>query len=68
MSGPLIVYLPTSGGGKYHAAQAITSRPACGAPGLLDATGALSIHITPGQERVHPIVCRRCLNTWRKNP
>lgn len=57
---PMIAY-PSTHGGKYHAASAVTDLAYC--DGRTSLTVALdnSIHVTPGQTRTHAIVCRRCL-------
>ena len=53
-------FFPTKGGGKYHEAKPVTGVAHCRAIEL--DTGASPIHVLPNQTKVHPIVCRRCLN------
>ena len=60
-TGPLIVYPAADGKGKWHAANRVTGTAACGKAVLLDTGAGGSIHVQPGQTKVHPIVCRQCL-------
>lgn len=62
--GPLIAHTPLYGG-KYHASRNGYSA-ACNSTILVQPNPALDIHVQPGQTRVHPIVCLRCLLTWRR--
>lgn len=64
MSGPLIAY-PSLYGGKYHGTRNGYSA-SCNTTVLISKNDTLAIHITPGQTRIHPIVCKRCYNEWRK--
>jgi 2'-5' RNA ligase len=62
-SGPLIFY-PAKHGGKYHLTDAISETARCRATVEVDRSGE-TIHVQPDQERIHPIICKRCLDSGR---
>jgi uncharacterized protein (UPF0128 family) len=67
MAAPIVrqiaFYAPVDARGKWHAAWMITHTAACGVP--VDLSQDEVIHSVAGDNRVHPIVCRRCLNKAR---
>lgn len=63
--GPTLCY-PTLYGGKYHAANRVTGQALCRATVLVD-MDADPIHIGPDfTERIHPIVCTRCVEIAKR--
>lgn len=64
---PLVTY-PSTHGGKYHAASAVTDLAYCDQRTSLSLSSGGAIHVTPGQMHVHPLVCRRCLRAYGFTP
>jgi hypothetical protein len=61
--GPLIFY-PAKHGGKYHLTDAISGTARCRGTVEVDKEAG-PIHIAPDQERIHPMICKRCLDSGR---
>ena len=59
VSRQIAFFAPADNKGKWHAAWLISQTPVCGANVTLDQTQA--IRTQAGNDRVHPIVCRRCM-------
>lgn len=55
-------FYPAKGGGKYHRINRVTDTARC--RGIELDTTAMPITVDKNQEKVHPIVCKRCLN-WK---
>lgn len=61
---PVRFFEPTEGRGKWHAAWRVDGTAVCGAPAILDThpqQPAIVPEVGTPWERVHPLVCRRCL-------
>lgn len=61
--GPLIFY-PAKFGGKYHLTDAISETARCRGSVEVDKSGT-PIHVQSDQDRIHPIICQRCLKSGR---
>jgi hypothetical protein len=53
------IFYPAPAGGKWHTVDRITGVATCH-PAIMD-TKAAPIHVSPHQDQVHPLICRRCL-------
>ena len=61
--GPLMFY-PAMHGGKHHLTDPISGTARC--RGTVEVNRDESpIHVCPDQERIHPIICKRCLSLGR---
>jgi hypothetical protein len=59
VSRQIAFFAPADMRGKWHARFQVTGAAVCGTTSALDADQV--IRTRAGQEKVHPIVCRRCL-------
>lgn len=59
-----VAFFPSMTGGKIHAAWKVAGTAVCGTNVELDLASAPWVSIAQGDDsaRVHPMVCRRCLN------
>ena len=55
-----IFYPADNGRGKWHTCDSVTGVASCHSQ-LVDRT-ADAIHVLPNQKKVHPLVCKKCLN------
>lgn len=61
-----VSYFPAADGrGKYHLRNTVTHEAACGSPVVLDASPMSALVYGADDERVHPIVCRKCVRLAR---
>ncbi len=53
------IFYPAPAGGKWHTVDKITGVASCH-NAIMD-TDHAPIHVSPFQDKIHPMICRRCL-------